>query len=109
MSENITRNEILNDGRTIHLYFNGMIGLYASYGYSAFLLYKNTPVAASYSVSMQMPVVVMNSAHVDELKKQLEIVKQGKGYYCLTVEEGIDEKEYDEWAGRLREFKVNSQ
>ena len=109
MNGMITINEVQNDGKSIHLYFNGLMGLYAAYGYSAFLLYKHTIVAASYSESMQMPVVVMNSAHLDELKKQMEIVKQGKGYYCLTVEEGIDEKEYDEWAGRLREFKVNSQ
>lgn len=102
MNENITRNEIFNDGKTIHLYFNGLMGLYAAYGYSAFLLYKHTIVAASYSESMQMPVVVMNSAHLDELKKQLEIVKQGKGYYCLTVEEGVDEKEYEAWASELR-------
>ena len=102
MNEMITINEIQNDGKSIHLYFNGLMGLYAAYGYSAFLLYKHTPVAASYSENMQMPVVVMNSAHLDELKKQLEIVKQGKGYYCLTVEEGVDEKEYEEWAYELR-------
>lgn len=102
MNETITINEVRNDGKSIHLYFNGLMGLYASYGYSAFLLYKHTPVAASYSESLQMPVVVMNSAHLDELKKQMEIVKQGKGYYCLMAEEGIDENEYSEWAGSLR-------
>ena len=40
MNENISRNEIFNDGKTIHLYFNGMIGLYVAYGISAFLLCK---------------------------------------------------------------------
>ena len=32
MNDSITRNEILNDGKTIHLYFNGMVGLYVTYG-----------------------------------------------------------------------------
>lgn len=105
MSEIITRNEVLNDGKSIHLYYNGLIGLYMGYGFSAFILSKITTVAASYSEDMQMPVVVLNTAHVDEIKKQLDVVKQGKGYYCLTVEEAIDENEYDEWASKLREKK----
>ena len=40
MNENITRNEILNDGKTIHLYFNGMIGLYVTYGLFCYVKYQ---------------------------------------------------------------------
>ena len=32
----ITLNEVQNDGKTIHLYFNTEIGLYVAYGFSAF-------------------------------------------------------------------------
>ena len=102
MNEIITQNEVMNDGKSIHLYFNGMMGLYAAYGYSAFILSRKTTVSASYSDEMQMPVVVMNSAHLDEVKKDLKVVKQGKGYYCLAVEEGLDDKEYKNWACELR-------
>lgn len=102
MNENITINEVQNDGRSIHLYFNGLIGLWSAYGISAFILTKVTTVSASYSENMQMPVVVMNSAHLDEMKKQLEVVRQGKGYCCLVVKDAIDEEAYSEWASQLR-------
>ena len=32
----ITQNEVDNDGKTIHLYFNTEIGLYVAFGFSAF-------------------------------------------------------------------------
>lgn len=32
----ITLNEVQNDGKTIHLYFNTEVGLYVAYGFSAF-------------------------------------------------------------------------
>ena len=102
MSENITKNEILNDGRTIHLYFNGMIGLYVAYGISAFLLCKYAKAKPSYSEEMQMPVAVINAEHYEELKKQLGLSKEIKNYRCLEVAEAYDENEYDVWASQLR-------
>jgi hypothetical protein len=105
MSENITRNEILNDGKTIHLYFNGMIGLYVAYGISAFLLAKYAHAKPSYSKDMQMPVAVINAEHYEELKKQLGLSKNVKNYRCLEVAEAYNEKEYDEWAGKLRDHE----
>ena len=109
MSENITRNEILNDGRTIHLYFNGMIGLYVAYGISAYLLCRCTKAKPSYSEEMQMPVAVINAEHYEELSKTIGLSKKMGSYRRLEVAEAYDENDYDEWAGRLREFKVNSQ
>lgn len=102
MNEIITKNEVMNDGRKIHLYFNGFLGLYAAYGYSAFLLSRITTVAPSYSESMQMPVVVMNATHLEEVKSQLNVVKTGKGYYCLEVEQTYDQDAYDDWGAEIR-------
>ena len=103
MGENITRNEVFNDGKTIHLYFNGMIGLYVAYGISAFLLTKYAHAKPSYSEEMQMPVAVINAEHFELLSKQLGLSKTVKNYRCLVVEEKADEEEYFEWAGQLRE------
>ena len=102
MNENITKNEILNDGKTIHLYFNGMIGLYVAYGISAYLLCKNTKAKASYSEEMQMPVAVINSEHYQELSKKIGLSKKVSNYRCLIVDEKADEDEYSEWSGQLR-------
>ena len=102
MSENITINERSNDGTQIHLYFNGFVGLYVAYGKSAFLLSKETEVSPSYSEDLQMPVVVINVAHYNLLKEKLEVVKKLDGYSCLKPDVVFEEKEYSEWAGRLR-------
>ena len=102
MNENITKNEIFNDGKTIHLYFNGMIGLYAAYGISAYLLCKYSHAKPSYSDDMQMPVAVMNGEHFEELAKQLGLSKNKSNYRCLEVAEAYDKNEYDEWASQLR-------
>lgn len=101
-TESITENEVLNDGKTIHLYFNGLIGLYTAYGISSFLLSKETTVSPSYSESLQMPVVMVNSSHLNELKKRLTVVYEGKGYCCMVMADPIDDDQYEEWASQLR-------
>ena len=103
MNEIITRNEVFNDGKTIHLYFNGLVGLYAAYGVSAFLLSRMTEVSAAYSVDMQMPVVVLNSTHYELIKQQLEVVKEVSNYRCLKVKEPYDENAHSDWASQLRQ------
>ena len=102
MNENITKNEILNDGRTIHLYFNGMIGLYVAYGISAYLLCKYTKAKPSYSDEMQMPVAVINAEHYEAIEKQLGLSKIFKNYRCLKVGSEYSEEAYSEWAFQLR-------
>ena len=102
MNEFITINEVNNDGKSIYLYFNGLIGLYAAYGFSAYLLSKNTEVKVSYSDNMQMPVVVINSTHLDEIKKKLVVKEHRHGFYCLAVDEPLNEDDYSDWAESAR-------
>ena len=98
----ITLNEVNNDGKSIYLYFNGLVGLYATYGYSAYLLSRITDSKVSYSESLQMPVVVINTEHLEDLKKKLTIKTQGKGFYCLEANETLDENAYIDWAAKAR-------
>ena len=104
MYDIITRNEILNNGKTIHLYFNGMIGLYVAYGVSAFLLYKYANGKPSYSEDMQMPVAVINAEHFEELAIRLGMSKNVSGYRCLNTDLSVDMEKYEEWASKLREL-----
>lgn len=103
MNDIITRNEVLNDGKTVHLYFNGLVGLYVAYGYSAFLLSKTIAVSASYSWDMQMPVVVINAVRQKEVVKILQEKKHTPAYYCFVTRDAVNMDEYAEWAGELRE------
>lgn len=102
MNESITKNERLNDGKTIHLYFNGIMGLYVAYGVSAFLLTKYAKAKPSYSDDMQMPVAVINAEHYEELKGQVRLSKEIKNYRCLEIDKTYDGKEYQEWFAHLR-------
>ena len=108
MNEKITLNEVCNDGKTIHLYFNVWVGLYAAYGISAYLLWKKTKAEASYSDDLQMPVVVMNAQHYEELKQQCETVCKEPNYRRMVVKEKYDEDGYAEWAGELREKVIDN-
>jgi len=102
MNEFISKNEIFNDGKTIHLYFNGMIGLYVAYGISAYLLCQNVKAKPSYSVEMQMPVAVINAEHYEELVKLLGLSKNQNSYRCLVVDTPADMDAYSDWAYQLR-------
>lgn len=102
MNEIATYNEVKNDGKSIHLYFNGLVGLYTAYGHSAFCLSKETGAKAAYSDVMQMPVVVINPAHLEDLIKRLLVVSHKDGYYHLNVDYTINEEEYTAWANRVR-------
>lgn len=102
MIEKIVLNEVNNAGDRIHLYFNGWVGLYVAYGISAYLLSKETKVAPSYSVDLQMPVAVINTGHYDLLTQRLEVLKKVKNYRCLKTSVAYDEEAYSEWAGALR-------
>lgn len=102
MNANITINEVNNTGDRIHLYYNGLVGLYVAYGISAFLLSMETQVSPSYSQDMQMPAAVINVAHYNQLKEKLEVVGKGENYRCLRASVAYDEGEYTEWASELR-------
>lgn len=102
MSEKIVLNEVNNAGDRIHLYFNGWVGLYVAYGISAYLLSKETKVAPSYSVDLQMPVTVINTGHYDLLTQRLEVLKKVENYRCLKAEAEYNEEAYSEWASALR-------
>ena len=102
LNEDITKNEVLNDGKTIHLYFNSMVGLYVAYGVSAYLLCKHAHARPSYSEEMQMPAAVINAGHYEELKKQIGLSKTIRNHRRLIVKDAADMDEYSEWASQLR-------
>ncbi len=106
MNDKIVLNEVNNVGDRIHLYFNGLVGLYVAYGISAFLLAKETEVSPSYSDDMQMPVAVINAGHYDMLEQQMEVLKKVENYRCLKAIAAFDENEYTEWASQLRGGRV---
>jgi hypothetical protein len=97
--ELITKNEVDNDGKTVHLYFNTEIGLYVAFGFSAFFAAHIVDVITAYSEDMHMPVALMRKSDVAELR--LSTVKHQHDYheyYNLELKQEIPLDDYQRWA-----------
>ena len=64
----ITLNEVENDGKTIHLYYNAAVGFYVAYGYSAFFVTHVAAPACSFSEELLMPVALLRRSEVAKLR-----------------------------------------
>jgi hypothetical protein len=103
----IIKNEVMNDGMTLHLYFSQMFGEYVAYGFSAYVACGQCPSIdsrpfLSYSAHFQMPKVRVDGRSLKVLKRKLAVLVDEAGYMRLHDSEPIDEDEYEEWANMLR-------
>ncbi len=64
----ITLNEVGNDGKTIHLYYNASVGFYVAYGYSAFFVTHFASPPCSFSEELLMPVALLRHSEVAALR-----------------------------------------
>lgn len=99
----ITMNEVRNDGRTIHLYFNPEVGLYVAYGFSAFFASHIVDVITAFSEELQMPVALMRKPDVSELRLSTEKHRHDyHSYYRLEFRKEIPLDDYSRWAQTTR-------
>ena len=99
----ITLNEVQNDGKTIHLYFNTEIGLYVAYGFSAFFAAHIVDVITAFSEDLKMPAALMRKSEVAELR--LSTVKHQHDYheyYQLELKHEIPLDDYTRWAASTK-------
>lgn len=99
----IAMNEKMNDGKTIHLYFNSEIGLYVAYGYSAFYVTHIVNVMAAFSENQQMPVVLMRKRDVSELRLATEKKQHDyHQYYRLELKHALRLDGYSRWEDSVK-------
>lgn len=101
--ELIIQNEVDNDGKTIHLYFNTEVGLYVAFGFSAFFAAHIVDAITSYSEDMHMPVALMRKPDVMELR--LSTVKHQHDYheyYRLELKQEVPLDDYQRWAASTK-------
>ena len=95
----ITQNEIENDGKTIHLYFNTEIGLYVAFGFSAFFAAHIVNVITAFSEDLSMPVALMRKPDVTSLRRStIKQVHDYHEYYRLELKQKLPLKDYVRWA-----------
>ena len=101
--EDITKNEMENDGKTIHLYFNTEVGLYVAFGFSAFFAAHIVDVITAFSEDLHMPVAMMRKPDVTELRlSTVKIVHDYHKYYRLELKKEMPLDDYVRWANSVK-------
>ena len=97
--ELITQNEVENDRKTIHLYFNTEIGLYVAFGFSVFFASHIVNVTTAFSEDFSMPVAFLRKPDVTELKLfTKKLIHEHHKYYRLELKNKMPLKDYVRWA-----------
>lgn len=108
-NEEITMNELRNDGSMVHLYFEARINAWTTYGHSAYALrlyakangYSNL---RGYSKPMQQPcTVVCEEALIGMSQQAVSMEKLSATYVLLHMPDRIDQTAYAKWTSKLRQ------
>ena len=99
----ITLQEVGNDGQSIFLYYDDMAGLYLAYGLSAYYTTLVTEPYMSYSDDMQMPVALLRREHILYLRQSLKKVAHSQhSFYQFQTRTQIGEEGYAKWAQKIK-------
>ena len=96
--------EAMNDGQTVHLYYDASTDLYAAYGLSAYCVSRIIRPLEGYSAELMMPVVQVSRQHLLQLRSHLgHIVEcQESRYYRIEMKTRPRTDGYQKWAERAR-------
>lgn len=105
----VVKNEVMNDGGSIHIYYSEMYKEFVAYGFSAFqamttLKKAGVELRQEYSDEFQMPMVFISKGQLEVISREgitLQETIEGK-YYHVQSFMMMDEQAYDDWAGKLR-------
>ena len=100
--DKILQLEAANDGQTLYLFYDDMIGLYLAFGLSAYYVTMVTDPFMSYSKALDMPVALLNRSHIKALRQTLTKVEHvQKSYYVFRMRRKIGDAGYDKWKETL--------
>ena len=100
--EIIKQLEDANNGMTIHLFYDEMVGMYAAFGLSAYYTTMVTEPFMSYSEEMKMPVALLRKEHILYLRQSLtKIEHTQKQYYQFQMRTLLGGAGYERWAQNI--------
>lgn len=100
--ELIAQQEAANDGQTIHLYYDDMVGLYVAYGLSAYYADMVTDTILSYSQALGKPAALLGRGQVLYLRQSLTKVEHTqKQYYRFRLRQKVGEAGYKKWEDKV--------
>ena len=98
----IIQQETANDGQTIHLYYDEMVGMYVAYGLSAYYSDMVTNPIISYSEALGKPVALLGKQQVLYLRQGLTKVEHTKKtYYQFRMRQKVGEAGYKRWEDKV--------
>ena len=101
----ITLNEVLNNGDSIYFYQDEISNVWATWGYSAYLLSRMNGVKCltSFSDKMQMPCACITATDFKGIvKENMSTIACNDGFYHLPAKEKVDANAYQNWVTSLK-------
>ena len=90
--------ETANDGQTIHLFYDDMVGLYLAFGLSAYYTTMILSPFVSFSDVLEMPVVLLNRVEIKILRQSVTKVEhQPQAYYRFRLRTKVGTAGYQRW------------
>lgn len=104
-NELITLNEVLNNGQSIYFYQDEISNVWATWGYSAYLLshIDGIKCLTSFSDKMQMPCACITAVDFKRIvKDNMSTIECKDGFYLLPTKEKVDANAYQNWVASLK-------
>ncbi len=102
--EEIIRNEKENDGQTVYMYYDPMVGVYAAYGLSAYYATMMVNTYSSYSYGVEMPVTLLRRVYVTMVRQRLKMEGHEKSkFYVFKSKEKLGDAGYQRWKEKVLE------
>lgn len=96
--ELIKQQETANDGQTIHLFYDEMVGVYLAFGLSVYYTTMVVDPLMSCSNALNMPVALLNHNLIQYLRQSVTKVEhQQKSYYRFRLRTKVGEAGYRRW------------
>ena len=101
--EKILQQEKANDGQSVYLHFDEMVGLFVAYGLSAYYTTMVTDPFMSFSDELQLPVALLRREHIIYLRQSLIKVEHTPHmYYQFRTRMPIGDAGYAKWAAKIK-------
>lgn len=96
--ELIKQHETANDGQTIHLFYDDMVGVYLAFGLSAYYSTMVVEPCISYSDALKMPVALLDRFQIKFLRQSVtKLEHQPQSYYRFQLRTKVGEAGYERW------------
>ena len=96
--ELIKQQEAANDGQTIHLFYDDIVGMYLAFGLSAYYSTMVVEPFISYSYALNMPVALLDRNQIKFLRQSVtKLEHQQKSYYRFQLRTKVGDAGYKRW------------